>query len=140
MRKIVLDRVDTCVSLCAVDKRETNYVPVAKVAGTFSGGSELAEALGVGHQADYVAGAAVRASLCVGVNTGVPGPGYFEMAKQLGALKPNATDVERFLYFKAQRDLLGVPINAKAVAYGKSLGVVFCWCGCGKAVLSCSVV
>jgi hypothetical protein len=139
MRKIVLDRVDTCVSLCAEDKRETNYVPVAKVAGTFSGGSELAEALGVGHKADHLVGAAVRASLCVGVNSGVPGPGYYEMAKQLGALKANASDVEKFLYFKTQRDKLGVPINAKATTLGVSLGVVFCWCGCGKAVLDCQL-
>lgn len=124
MRKIVLDRVDTCVSLCAEDKRETNYVPVAKVAGTFSGGTELAEALGVGHKADHLAGVGVRASLCVGVNSGVPGPGYYEMAISLGALKAGATDAEKFMYFKGQRDKLGVPLNPKAVALGKSLGVL----------------
>jgi hypothetical protein len=124
MRKFVLDRVDTCVSLCAAEKRETNYVPVAKVAETFSGGSELAEALGVGHKADHQAGVGVRASLCVGVNSGVPGPGYYEMAISLGALPPNPTDAQKFLYFKAQRDKLGVPLNPKAVALGKSLGVL----------------
>jgi hypothetical protein len=124
MRKIVFDRVDTCVSLCAEDKRETTYVPVAKVAGTFSGGAELAQALGGTQKIDHAASAPVRASLVVGVNSGVPGPGYYEMAVQLGALKPNATDAEKFAYFKAQRDALGVPLNAKAVARGKHLGVL----------------
>lgn len=124
MRKIVFDRVDTCVNLCAEVRCESNYVPFAKVVKTFSGGSELAEALGETQKVDHAAGAAVRASLVVGVNSGIPGPGYFHMAKSLGALKANATPAEEFVYFKAQRDKLGVPLSPAAVATGKSLGVL----------------
>ena len=123
MRKIVLDRVETCVALCAEDKRETNYVPVAKVSSTFSGGTELAEALGVTHKDDHNAGAAIRASLVVGVHTGIPGPGYFNRARQLGALKGTSA-ADEFLYFKEQRDKLGVPLSPAAVKTGKSLGVL----------------
>ena len=123
MRKVVLDRVEVCVALCAEEKRETHYVPVAKVAGTFSGGSELSEALGVGHAADHKAGDPIRAALVVGVHTGIPGPGFFNMARYLGALKGNDPKDE-FLFWKAQRDALGVDLSPEAIVTGKNLGVL----------------
>jgi hypothetical protein len=123
MRKAVLTAVETCVNLCKAMKRSTTYVPVAQTAGTFSGGSELAEALGVGHANDFHAGAPVRASLVCGKHTGIPGPGYFTMARQLGALKSTSL-VDEFLHWKGHMDALGVDLTPEAKATGTALGLV----------------
>lgn len=123
MRKAVLTAVETCVNLKKAEKRSTTYVPVAQTAGTFSGGSELAEALGVTHSDDFHAGDPVRASLVCGKHTGIPGPGYFTMARQLGALKSTSA-VDEFLHWKGHMDALGAPLTPEAIATGKGLGLV----------------
>jgi len=123
MRKAVLQQVVTCVNLKKAEKQATTYVPVAQAAGTFSGGSELAEALGVTHSDDHQAGQPVRASLVCGKHTGIPGPGYFNMARQLGALKSTSA-VDEFLHWKAHMDALGVALGPEARATGTALGLV----------------
>jgi hypothetical protein len=64
-------------------RRTIDYVALAKALGMFSGGSELAQILGKLQEEDDAEGQGFLSSLVVGKNTGVPGSGYFENAREV---------------------------------------------------------
>jgi len=61
-----------------------HYLPLAKSLKCFSGGKQLAEALGSIMEEDCKAGRALTCALVVSSTTGHPGKGFFIKAKALG--------------------------------------------------------
>ena len=85
-------------------KTYVNYVPLAKAVGMFSGGSELATILGEVMTEDHAKGGPLSCAVIVGSQTGMPGKGFFDMARSLGYQVPNDQ-----AFWKAQAQALGMP-------------------------------
>jgi len=81
-----------------------NYVPLAKSLGLFSGGNCLATILGEIMEEDHKNGGPLMCAVLVGSQTGMPGKGFFEKAKQLGYQVPNDQ-----AFWKSQTQALGMP-------------------------------
>ena len=111
------------LELKANETQSTTYVPVAKALGTFSGGRELAEGLGQIQTIDHKNGEPFKSSLVVGVHTGVPGPGYFHMARSLGH-KIGATPKDEFEFWLDQMEQLEAQLSPAAIKTGTYLGVL----------------
>ena len=61
-----------------------HYLPLAKSLHVFSGGKELAIVLGMIMKDDHAAGLPLSCALIRSSVTGMPGKGFFAMARQLG--------------------------------------------------------
>ena len=61
-----------------------HYLPLAKSLKCFSGGKQLAQALGSIMEEDQKAGRTLTCALVVSSITGRPGKGFFQKAKDLG--------------------------------------------------------
>jgi hypothetical protein len=85
-------------------KTYVNYVPLAKALGLFSGGIDLATILGEIMEEDHKNGGPLTCSVLVGSQSGMPGKGFFEMAKKLGYQVPDDQ-----AFWKAQTQALGMP-------------------------------
>ncbi len=93
-------------------KQFTDYRTLASCFGMFSGGAEMARVLGEIQVEDDAAGRGLLSSLVVGVNSGVPGRGYFEHARQ--KLKRSVEDdpeAER-AFWSAELAKLDIPTPA----------------------------
>lgn len=123
MKPATVAKLDLLLTFAEEIKTSTTYVPVAKTLGVFSGGNDLAEALGEIQRIDDKAKRPFRSSLVVSVGTGVPGKGYFHMARSLGHTI-GATPADEFLFWKSQMDAMGVLLSPVAVKTGKALGVL----------------
>ena len=80
-----------------------NYLPLAKSLKLFSGGKQLAEALGAILIEDHKAGRPLTCALVVSSTTGRPGKGFFTTARDLGYQFSNEE-----AFWKKQCQALGV--------------------------------
>ena len=85
-------------------KTFVNYVALAKSLKLFSGGKQLAEALGDIMDEDHKAGRALTCALVVSSVSGCPGKGFFAKAQSLGHQFTNDQ-----AFWQAQCQALGVP-------------------------------
>jgi len=84
-------------------KSFVNYLPLAKSLKVFSGGKQIAEALGSIMEEDDRAGRALTCALVISSTSGLPGKGFFDKARSLGY---QFTDDRTF--WQAQCQALGV--------------------------------
>ena len=100
------EKAKAIISYAIATRQQVTYIPLAAALGMFSGGRELAELLGEIMTEDYEAGRPLSPSVVVGNQTGVPGKGYYEMAKSLGyAVQPG----QEKAFWKNQMSALGYP-------------------------------
>lgn len=92
---------------CIITNTKTSYLAIAKATGTFSGGKELAEALGEIMREDVKEGRPLSCSVVVRTDTGRPGKGYFDCARDLGLNCPNDPAGEE-AFWQAQITALGL--------------------------------
>ena len=85
-------------------KTYVNYVPLAKALGLFSGGIKLSAILGEIMEEDHKNGGPLTCAVLVSSQTGMPGSGFFEMAKKLGYQMSNDQ-----AFWESQTRALGMP-------------------------------
>jgi hypothetical protein len=96
-------QVRAIIEFALQTKSFVNYLPLAKSLKVFSGGRQIAEALGSIMEEDDRAGRALTCALVVSSTSGLPGKGFFDKARALGY---QFTDDQAF--WLAQRQALGV--------------------------------
>jgi hypothetical protein len=95
--------------LCQSQGHTIDYLTLAKALGMFSGGSELSRILGTIQEEDDKEGKGLLSSLVVGKNSGIPGKGYFENAREvLGRDIPDDEESER-AFWVSEIEKLGLP-------------------------------
>jgi hypothetical protein len=102
--EIRLQSIKAIIKYGIATKTYVNYVPLAKAVGMFSGGTELATILGEIMQEDHKSGGPLTCSVIVGSQSGMPGKGFFDMARSLGFQVPNDQ-----AFWKSQTQALGMP-------------------------------
>ncbi len=82
------------------------YVPLAQTLKMFSGSTALAEMLGAIMAEDHSHGRPLSCAIVVGVQSGKPGRGFFDMARRLGYQVGNTQQAEE-AFWKSQLTALG---------------------------------
>lgn len=73
-----------------------NYLPLAKSLKLFSGGRQIAQALGSIMEEDHQAGRPLTCALVVSSTSSMPGKGFFDKARLLGYQFVNETNFWTF--------------------------------------------
>lgn len=82
-------QVRSVIEYAVQSKQLVNYLPLAKSLKLFSGGKQLAEALGTIMEEDHRAGRPLTCALVTSSTSGMPGKGFFDKARALGHQFPD---------------------------------------------------
>ncbi len=92
-------KLTACLDLLSTVGSTATYAQIGRVLGLFAGSAKLARLLGRKMTSDTAANRPLACALVVSAESGVPGEGFFAMAKKLGH---SFEDAETF--WEQQRD------------------------------------